>query len=51
MFCLVLKFREEKQNFAKIERDNVDFFQLRKEEEKVNFTAIIALSQVSRSQN
>jgi hypothetical protein len=26
VFCPVLKFREEKRTFAKIEEDNIDFF-------------------------
>jgi hypothetical protein len=26
VFCPVLKFREEKQTFAKVERHDVDFF-------------------------
>jgi hypothetical protein len=30
VFCLVLEFGEEKQNFAKVEGDNVNFFPKRK---------------------
>jgi hypothetical protein len=34
VFCLVLEFKEEKRTFAKIECDNMDFFQKEKKKNK-----------------
>jgi hypothetical protein len=32
--CLVLKFKQKKQTFAKIERENIDFFLIKKKKKK-----------------
>jgi hypothetical protein len=45
VFCPILKFREEKQTFAKIERDNIDFFQKEKaHNDLINFRTCSMLS-------